>query len=309
MPQIDTTILLPSMPVITAPTLGSSFYTPGEIYRGPSRSSSKTLTSSQSAQTSAQTSSQTVSQSSASAAAAGTSSPANPVQPSVNAAVLQQLASGGGLASGGAVTASDLTSFDSAGLLGSFYSMLGGSPAQQSSSVSASSQDRLLTEILSELSDLKKQNGSASSSQTSSSAETSAVRTDISQPAILRFTVNGHDIRPSCRTVYFSDRESDGTFMLTGDRRYTADGRTRSETFYLLFRSLGSSGSCMQYSVQPALVQDSTNVNSYLYKLSQKNTVTAVKTGNLVTMRISDPSYSLDLLLDTGTASARAGNR
>jgi hypothetical protein len=309
MPQIDTTILLPSMPVITAPTLGSSFYTPGEIYRGPSRSSSKTRTSSQSAQTSAQTSSQTVSQSSASAAAAGTSSPANPVQPSVNAAVLQQLASGGGLASGGAVTASDLTSFDSAGLLGSFYSMLGGSPAQQSSSVSASSQDKLLTEILSELSDLKKQNGSASSSQTSSSAETSAVRTDISQPAILRFTVNGHDIRPSCRTVYFSDRESDGTFMLTGDRRYTADGRTRSETFYLLFKSLGSSGSCMQYSVQPALVQDSTNVNSYLYKLSQKNTVTAVKTGNLVTMRISDPSYSLDLLLDTGTASARAGNR
>src|SRR5574344_2620475 len=79
MPKIDTTILLPSMPVITAPTLGSSFYTPGEIYRGPSRSSSKTLTSSQSAQTSAQTSSQTVSQSSASAAAAGTSSPANPV--------------------------------------------------------------------------------------------------------------------------------------------------------------------------------------------------------------------------------------
>src|SRR5574344_2891 len=151
MPKIDTTILLPSMPVITAPTLGSSFYTPGEIYRGPSRSSSKTQTSPQSAQTSAQT----VSQSSASADAAGTASPASPAQPSVNAAVLQQLATAGGSASGSTVTASDLTSFDSAGLLGSFYSMLGGSSAQQSSSVSASSQNKLLTEILAELSDLK----------------------------------------------------------------------------------------------------------------------------------------------------------
>ncbi len=267
----------PSMPTISAPTLGSSFYTPGK--NSSAASSSETASSQQ--------------------ASSGTATaPASPSASTVkNAAVLSSLGLNGLSSS---VTASDLTSLDGAGLLGSLYSSLN-SPL----TTDTSSTNTLLTNILQQLKELKQENKSViTDSRAEKNADvtnSSAAREDGTQPAILRFTVNGYDVLATCRTIYFSDRENDGTFLLTGDRKYVSDGKTRGETFYLLFKTKGSAGFSTQYIVEPAVVQDYANEYSFVYQLAQKANLSAVKTGNLITMRINEPVYNMDLLIDTGS--------
>jgi hypothetical protein len=203
-----------------------------------------------------------------------------------------------GLAS--SVTASDLTSLDNAGLLGPLYSSLGSSSASDTSSTNT-----LLTNILKELNELKQEDKSViAGSQAGTAAgasDNSAAGKNTIQPAVLRFIVNGYDVLATCRTVYFSSRQSDGSFLLTADRKYVSNGKTRNETFYLLFRTKGSAGFSTQYAVEPAVVQDYANKYSFVYQLAQKKNLSAVKTGNLITMRINEPLYNMDILIDTGS--------
>lgn len=266
----------PSMPTISAPTIGSPFYTPGE-------SSGTTSSGTASSQ---QASPDTV------------TAPAAPAAATVkNASALSSLGLNGLSSS---VTASDLTSLDGAGLLGSFYSSL-----NNPLTTGDSSTNTLLTNILQQLNELKQENKSAiTGSQAEKNADvtnSSAARENSTQPAILRFTVNGYDVLVTCRTIYFSDTESDGSFLLTGDRKYVSDGKTRDETFYLLFKTKGSAGFSTQYVVEPAVVQDYANKYSFVYQLAQKVNLSAAKTGNLITMRINEPVYNMDLLIDTGS--------
>ena len=211
-----------------------------------------------------------------------------------------------------AVSAADLTALAKKGLLNNFYSLLGvsGNGALMPDGISAggmlsggitegtlpSSSNAMLAQILSELADVKKQNAEAVKSNEEPAAASAA------RPGILRFIVNGYDILASCRTVYFSDVGADGTFLLTGDRTYTANGQKRSETFYLLFRPSGGSGFSLQYKVEGSVVQDYTNEHSFLYRLVSLGDLTAVKTGNLVSLRTSDPNCRADLLIDIGSA-------
>ena len=118
------------------------------------------------------------------------------------------------------------------------------------------------------------------------------------EPSILRFKINGYNIADSLTKVFFSDTEPDGSFLLTGDRRYFVNQQVRTETFYMLFKTIGSNGSTLTYRVQPTLVQDHKNENSYVYKLSGVKNLTAEKTGNLVVIHYSGDSVNADLLLD-----------
>ena len=212
-----------------------------------------------------------------------------------------------------AVTAADLTALANKGLLNNFYSLLGasGNGALLPGGITAgdlssggissgaalpSSSNAMLEKILSELDNVKKQNAEAVKSNEEQPPASSA------RPGILRFIVNGCDVLSSCRTVYFSDVGKDGTFLLTGDRTYTANGQKRMETFYLLFRPAGNAGFSAQYKVECSVVQDYTNTNSFMYRLASLGNLSAVKTGNLVSLRTSDQNCRADLLIDIGSA-------
>ncbi|MFA6855711.1 MAG: hypothetical protein WCR31_00750 [Treponema sp.] len=275
MPSISS-ISSPAMPTISAPTIGSSFYTPGEI--NGTKLSAETSSPQQTASEAKKTT-----QSLSSTTAKNTSS--------LTSLNLNGLSS--------SVTASDLSSLDSAGLLSSFYSSLNTQPPADTASTST-----LLTNILQQLNELKQENKPViTDSQTNKNTDITnnpASRKDCTTPGILRFRVNGYDILATCRTIYFSDRESNGSFLLTGDRKYVSNGNTRNETFYFLFNATGSAGISTQYIVKPAVVQDYVNKYSFIYQLTQKNNLSATKTGNLITMRLNEPSYNLDLLIDIG---------
>ena len=105
----------------------------------------------------------------------------------------------------------------------------------------------------------------------------------------------------TCRTVYFSKKDYDGSFLLTGDRRYTSDNKSRDETFYFLFKTDGNCGTSAGYNVEPQVVQDYKNEYSFLYQLSKKHNLKAEKTGNLVSLRCTEPAWNFDLLLDIGS--------
>jgi hypothetical protein len=179
----------------------------------------------------------------------------------------------------------------------------------------------MLQQILTELEELKKQvNVTATPATTATATTTAATTTTASETTtapsttgttsssststqkrnsyLLRFIVNGYDIRKTCRIVYISKIEKDGTFILTGDRRYQSDNATRTETFYLLFRAKGVENGQKIYSVAAAVTQDYLNEYSFLYQLAQRKDLTATQTGNLVILRTTDPSWKLDLLLD-----------
>ena len=134
-------------------------------------------------------------------------------------------------------------------------------------------------------------------------ASSSASAASTARPSgsrVLRFKVNGYDILRTCRTLFISDVQSDGTFLITGDRRYQSDGSTRSETFHLLFKAASGAESLESYDAAALVTQDYLNENSFLYQMSQRDDMQASRTGNLVTLRTTDPKWKLELLIDLG---------
>ncbi len=279
----------PSMPTLSVPSMSAPHYTPGR------NTAAQRQTNTGSAPAANETPPQTIQQ-----------------MPSGKAQSTDPADTNGSKKSS-AVTAADLTALANKGLLNNFYSLLGASGngallpggittgGLSSGGISSgaalpSSSNAMLEKILSELDDVKKQNAEAVKSNEEQPPASSA------RPGILRFIVNGYDILSSCRAVYFSDVGEDGTFLLTGDRTYTANGQKRMETFYLLFRPAGAAGFSAQYKVECSVVQDYTNVHSFMYRLASLGNLSAAKTGNLVSMRTSDPNCRADLLIDIGSA-------
>lgn len=274
---------MPEMPVVSAPTIGGSFYIPGSSSSGStSGSSSATGTSDAAGTETGETTAPVTSPTPPAAATAATAATSSENTSGING-----------------VTAADLKTLDKEGLLSNLSSLLGITP---SVGPSGSNTSQSLNKILEQLNELKTENKAPGAADTQSSAKNTplpaAADETTGKPTILRFLINGYDVRATCRTIYFSDRSTDGTFLLTGDRKYISDGKTRTETFYLLFKADGSRGFCTDYDVQPAVIQDAQNIYSFLYQLSQKKKLTATKTGNLVTMRVTEPSWNMDLLLD-----------
>jgi hypothetical protein len=310
------TISSPTMPSVSSPSIGGDYYMPGSssFYSGSAPSSSTnsqgasssapTAVSSMNAEPMAGSSSNSASANSTAAANSTAGNAASSKQAAQNISSL--LSSSNALSalglSGSSLTASDLSTLDGMGALGSVSSLLAGSGTSaytKNASLLGTTQDSAtLQQILTQLSDLKKQIAS-SQQNSSSSANTASYRSGTTaEPRILRFLVNGYDVLATCRSVYFSKKENDGTFLLTGDRKYASDGKTRSETFYLLFHATGSRSGTTSYTVTPAVSQDYQNDYSFLYQLTKKTPLTAERTGNLVTMRVNQSDWNLDLLLD-----------
>ena len=110
---------------------------------------------------------------------------------------------------------------------------------------------------------------------------------------IIRFTANGYNLLSTCREIS-SGKSDDGSFLITGDRKYLSNNETRSETFYLLFNKISDK----TYNVAVTVLQDRLNVYSFLYQLSGKTPLVATSTGNLVVLTVNEPEWKFDLLID-----------
>lgn len=294
----------PEMPTVSSPTMGSGFYMPGNnsnpIYTG-SQSSSVVETPKKTESKEEKSSTTTTS-------------------------LLSTL------------TASDISSLDSLGLLNQVTSLYSSDTSSLSSlssisnlytSSSSNVTNLLLQKVLTELEGLKAQNSTneetasketpQSESETSAAKSANATKTSLqsssstnfkselqdsgtkrNNPKILRFSVNGYDILSTCRTIYISQIQGNGSFLVTGDRRYISDGKSRTETFHILFKPNEASNGISSYSTATGVTQDYMNTYSFLYQLSQMDGLNAQRTGNLVSLRTSDPNWKLELLLDLG---------
>ena len=266
----------PTMPSISAPALGNGFYVPGSdgFYSGhknvPAGTNSKTAASTETAV-------------------------ANPAATATNTDstdALSLLTNSAGTISS-MLTAGDLSSLDSMGVLPSVGGLLNSTNKNASDTV-------MLQQILNELNELKQQVNAVSTARgttpaTTAAAVSSAKQTERSK--LLRFVINGTDILGSLRSIYFSHPESDGTFLLTADRVYLNSSKTNTETFHLLFRATGTKNTGTVFTVSPAITQATDDANSPVYRLAQINNLTASRTGNLVTLRTEQDGLRVDVLI------------
>ena len=119
-----------------------------------------------------------------------------------------------------------------------------------------------------------------------------------SQSKLLRFRVNNTDILNTCQTIYFSQPEENGLFLLTGDRSYYIDNRPYEETFYFLFTPALDDKGVFYYEVEGDIMQNAPITGSKLYPLTEKPSLIARKTGNLITLKYSAENWNLDILID-----------
>lgn len=292
----QSSVSMPTMPTVSQPSVGGGFYSPGrsDFYtgrtaRGQNQSAPDTGRSQSADRQNSSAPSNEKSQNADSTLT--TARNLNAITKSVS--------------SMGQLTADDISSMSGLGILGPLSGLLGRGGSNLESKlieaqnmVTASTADsETLRQILSELSELKNQVSNGANSIEKSSGENAFSNIEIKKPRILRFIVNGYDILATCKKIYFSETETDGTFLLTGDRKYMSEGRARGETFYFYFHASGSENGIAKYVVTPAVSQDYENEYSYLYQLTQKNELVADRTGNLVTLRVQDGAWNMDLLI------------
>ncbi len=266
MPEMPQMPQMTQMPEISAPTMDSSFYTPTNPQFKKTAADSETETKTEN------------------------SAVTNELMFS-NATTSDDLISAF-LNENSTLTAKDINSLYDSGLFTDVSSL-----NTTSSSVTT---NLLLNQVLSSLNDLKTEQKTATPAQKEvlNDAQTDSQTFKKREPAILRFKINGYNLLDSFTTVFFSEPEADGTFLLSADRKYFADNKTRTETFYILFKAVKNSGEGVSYEIQPSIVQDYKNENSFIYRMSQKKNLQAEKTGNLVCLHSSDNDLNVDLLLN-----------
>lgn len=259
--------------------------------------------------------------SSSGSSSTGTSSTESSLGSGLTATALLGLTDTTGLSTLSSLLGTDSSS-DTTSSISTLSALLGSSSSSDLSSLSVlagttsnTSNTLLLTQIIEKLNEISNRldEGGYSAGSSGSSAEAVTVAgtadADSSQvqvaasttrsPGILRFRVNGYDISSSIKELYVSEPEADGTFLLTADRSYTADYKTRTETFFLLFTPsvTEQKNSGEGFSVTVQVLQDYENRNSFLYRLSQAGTLQAKKTGDLVSVILDRPDLKLDFLM------------
>ncbi|MBO4532735.1 MAG: hypothetical protein J5726_03460 [Treponema sp.] len=271
MPSMPT-LSMPEMPSITAPTMDGKFYRPSL----PSQTKSGSTTTENST---------TESKSTESVYTDGTTTDD----------ILITLLSNANL-----LSASDISDLYDTGSFDTLSSLTGLTGLTSSSSSTNLSTNILLRQILEKLNELKTEQNKASAAQ----QEVYAAKLQDSEtfktrnPSILRFKINGYNVKDSIIETFFSEPEPDGSFLLTGDRKYFVNNKSCTETFYMLFKAVKSNGSTTTYSVTPSIAQGTENKGSYVYKLCQCKDITAEKTGNLVVIHYNGSDVTTDLLLD-----------
>lgn len=305
---------MPSGPSVTMPSVGSGFYTPerSDFYSGAKQN------------VPVKPKAPTVEKKNPEAAASAQNQ-SSPLLIQANKTEQKSTVSSSGLGKissevGTQLTADDISSLSKLGVFGQISSLLGKGSGLQSglldsqNTVTASTVDSAtLKQILAELTELKNQvNGKADENQGSDgvplsdkgNAGTIFTNSLKKEPKILRFIVNGYDLLSTCKKIYFSEIETDGTFLLTGDRKYMSENQVRSETFYFYFVVKGSENGITKYVVTPAVSQDYENPYSFLYQLTQKSELLADRTGNLLTLRVNENGWKLDLLISLDKVAA-----
>ena len=267
------------MPTVSVPTLGGGFYAPGSAdFYGPSSPAAPARPSRVTPEAAAKAQ-DTPARSAADASRAET--PVSRKLMDVQAHTADIL------------TAGDISSL---GNLGYFRNLSGLLGLSRSQSLNSGAVD--LDAVLSELNDLKSRVEEKDRNPDVLRASFENQSRAVSR--ILRFSVNGYDMNKTMQTVYFSNEEPDGTFLLTGDRLYYADGADRAETFYILFKTFANDDGITKYRVSASVSQDYENPNSFLAKLSAlslSEELTADRTGNFVTMKHDGDGLKMDVLL------------
>ena len=254
---------MPSLPRISAPVSGGTFYTPGKRFLNNND-----------------------------AAAQDISAGDKQTKKTAASSELEKTLLGAAGADFSGLTAQDLVQMAQSGSITNVSSLLGSSNFYNRANAAGDNQV-LLQKILSELTEIKKaQSQSLASSSTGTKPSTLP-------PKILRFVVNANDVLSKCVQVYFSDTESDGSFLLTGDAKCLFENENISETFYLLFKASGTQNSKTVYTVTPTLSQ-SKKAGTPLGKFCSAVNLTASRVGNLVTLHSLQDGTMADLLLDIG---------
>lgn len=204
------------------------------------------------------------------------------------------------------LTASDISTLHDSGLFTDLSSLasgiLGGSVG--TGNINQYQTDNatnvLLQEILNQLNELKEEQKKAAPEEQEQLSQNKKDSANFKQrnPSVLRFKINDYNMKDSLEEVFLSDTEDDGSFLLTADRKYVANNKTRTETFYLLFKAKKDKGAAVSYDVMASIVQDYENKNSFIYKMTQIKNLIAQKTGNLVVLRYDGGGLKIDLLLD-----------
>ena len=222
----STGISMPEMPSVSMPSVGSGFYTPGRSdFYNPNLNRSQTSSQNTNSTSSAQESASQTSSSSSSN---------TQTQATTNAQNLNKIANSA-TSSLSQLTADDISSLSNLGVFSQISSLLGkgNSHLLNQNTVSANTSDSAtLQAILSELTSLKNQIQASSEGESIANlsdqvnAKDSFSNIAKKEPKILRFNVNGYDLLTTCKKIYFSELETDGTFLLTGDRKYMSEGKT-----------------------------------------------------------------------------------
>ncbi|MBR0032985.1 MAG: hypothetical protein IJP61_11985 [Treponema sp.] len=279
-----------AMPTVSAPSIGSGFYAPGSAdFYGPSSPSAISRPASPKSPASPKA---TPRVKPSAAAKVTDSAPQNSALLAVADSAAEKLAAAqNGLS--GTLTASDISSLGNLGYFRNLSGLLGLSRSESQNSGAVD-----LESVLSQLNDLKSKVDEKDRSPDVLKASFS--NQNEAESRILRFSINGYDMNKTIKTVYFSKEESDGTFLLTGDRIYYADGANRTETFYILFKTMLNDEGVTKYKITSSVSQEYENPNSFLSKLSvlsADDELIANRTGNFVTMKFEGDDFKMDLLL------------
>lgn len=199
------------------------------------------------------------------------------------------------------VTAANLASLSASLLSGTatggtsndLISSLLGNTTQQSLTGTNTATNVILEQILEKLDKLDNLAPAATEPHSETAAEKSQPLKQTGAK-ILRCSANGYNILETCRTVFSSSKSADGSFLITGDRKYLSNHKTRDETFYFFLRRLSPD----TYELAASVLQDYENTYSFLYQLSKKTPLKLTVVGNLISLKISEPDWKFDLLID-----------
>ena len=265
-------ITSPSMPTVSSPEIGNGFYSPGSVLKPEY---SKNTSQSDSSQTEKSKSENKNSES---------SNAKNEMQKKILSAL----------------TAKDISLLNEQGFSSDINSMI----FSLSSSDNSQETKLLLNKILTEIEKIKdnsnKENNNKKTAEVSAAPAKEEKMPEKAKARLLRFSVNGYDILRTCRKIYISEVQLDGTFLVTGDRVYSSDGKNRTETFHILFKTSPSENGSLNYKATANVTQDYLNENSFLYQLSKFESLPAMRVGNFVSMRTEDSNWKLELLIDLG---------
>ncbi len=118
---------------------------------------------------------------------------------------------------------------------------------------------------------------------------------------LVRFSVNGYSILGTVTALVSSVQAVDGSFLITGDRSFTASGNVLSETFYLLCRPAPEG----RWLLTAEVTQNPENPNSFLFRLADRSPVYGEQTGNLIVFRSAAEKWLLDLVIRLADATVR----